>query len=67
MKRKGTRVEWWAELLDERQAVLTSVGSDTSPLVAQEPVALAPAPPLPEKAPEVAVAPGSPLVVEFEP
>jgi hypothetical protein len=29
---KGERVQWWAELLDERQAVLALVGSDTAPL-----------------------------------
>jgi hypothetical protein len=66
VERKGGRVEWWAELLDERRAVLTSVGSDTSPLVALAPGALvsapAPAPvPSPEKLPRVAGAPGSPL------
>ncbi|WNG18467.1 hypothetical protein [Cystobacter fuscus] len=68
VERKGGRVEWWAELLDERRAVLTSVGSDASPLVALAPGALvssapAPAPvsPLPEKLPRVAGAPGSPL------
>jgi hypothetical protein len=29
---KAERVQWWAELLDERQAVLALVGSDTAPL-----------------------------------
>jgi hypothetical protein len=28
----GQRVQWWAELLDERQAVLATVGSATAPL-----------------------------------
>ncbi|WP_245591854.1 hypothetical protein [Cystobacter fuscus] len=69
--RKATRVEWWAELLDERRAVLTSLGSDTSPLGALAPGAIsatpaplpAPAPvsPLPGKQPQVARAPGLPL------
>lgn len=29
---KGERVQWWAELLDERQAVLALAGSETAPL-----------------------------------
>jgi hypothetical protein len=29
---KAGRVRWWAELLDERQAVLALVGSDTAPM-----------------------------------
>lgn len=29
---KGTRVQWWAELLDERQAVLARIGSAETPL-----------------------------------
>lgn len=29
---KAERVQWWAELLDEHQAVLALVGSDTAPL-----------------------------------
>jgi hypothetical protein len=29
---KGERVQWWAELLDERQAVLALAGSETTPL-----------------------------------
>ncbi|MFY0575650.1 tetratricopeptide repeat protein [Cystobacter fuscus] len=69
VEKKGTRVEWWAELLDERRAVLTSLGSDTSPLGAPAPGAIAatpaplPAPvsPLPGKQPQVARAPGLPL------
>ena len=29
---KGERVQWWAELLDESQAVLALAGSETAPL-----------------------------------
>jgi hypothetical protein len=29
---KGERVRWWAELLDERQAVLATVGSEATPV-----------------------------------
>ncbi|WP_224245761.1 hypothetical protein [Hyalangium gracile] len=34
---KGARVQWWAELLDERQAVLALVGSATAPLLRAAP------------------------------
>ncbi|ATB38425.1 hypothetical protein CYFUS_003860 [Cystobacter fuscus] len=65
VERKGRRVEWWAELLDERRAVLTSLGSETSPLVTLAPGALAstpaPVPTLSEKQPQVKGVPGSPL------
>ncbi|WP_395847300.1 hypothetical protein [Cystobacter fuscus] len=57
---KGERAEWWVQLLDERQAVLTSLGSAAAPLVAQVPGALVP-PPVAGKTPAARVAPGSPL------
>lgn len=34
---KAERVQWWAELLDERQAVLALVGSETAPLTERSP------------------------------
>ena len=34
---KGERIQWWAELLDERQAVLATVGSAASPLAELSP------------------------------
>jgi hypothetical protein len=34
---QGERIHWWAELLDERQAVLALVGSDASPVTELSP------------------------------
>jgi hypothetical protein len=34
---KGRQVQWWAQLLDERQAVLSTVGSGTQPLTVRAP------------------------------
>ncbi|HEX8436271.1 hypothetical protein [Archangium sp.] len=59
---KGERVQWWAELLDERQAVLATVGSASAPLreTAPRPQALT-APPKPlTGTPALEGAPGSP-------
>ena len=59
----GERVEWWAELLGEQQAVLMTLGSEAQPLVAAVPgvQALAPPSPLATPAPQVAAGPTSPL------
>ncbi|WP_075008299.1 hypothetical protein [Stigmatella aurantiaca] len=35
---RGQQVRWWAELLDERQAVLSTLGSATAPLTASPPL-----------------------------
>ncbi|WP_245814496.1 hypothetical protein [Cystobacter ferrugineus] len=59
---KGERLEWWAQLLDEHQAVLTTLGSAASPLVARVPGALVPpGSPVAGKTSEPRVAWGSPL------
>ncbi|WNG28369.1 hypothetical protein F0U62_33450 [Cystobacter fuscus] len=61
---KGEHVEWWAQLLDARQAVLTSVGSATAPLGALAPGAralVASESPGAGKSAEAFAAPGSPL------
>ena len=59
---KGERVQWWAELLDERQAVLATVGSATSPLRETAPrlQALTATAKPPTGTPELEGSPGSP-------
>lgn len=55
------RVDWWAELLGERGAVIAVVGSESSPMI--EPPGTAPEPPKPAAvtpAPEVAIATPAP-------
>jgi hypothetical protein len=60
---KGERVQWWAELLDARQAVLARVGSATSPLRETSPrlQALTASPRPPTGTSELKGSPGSPL------
>lgn len=60
---KGARADWWAELLDERRAVLASVGSEAAPLVARtsDARALVPSPTAPGEGASEVKAPTSPL------
>ncbi|MDC0707494.1 hypothetical protein POL68_03330 [Stigmatella sp. ncwal1] len=59
---KGRRVQWWAELLDGRQAVLTTMGSATAPQTANVPLpqALIPALTSASEGPAVDTASSSP-------
>jgi hypothetical protein len=59
---RGERVQWWAELLDERRAVLSTVGSATAPLRETAPrlQAITAAPKPSPGTPELEGPPGSP-------
>ncbi|SEU19071.1 hypothetical protein [Stigmatella erecta] len=59
---KGPQVRWWVELLDERQAVLSTLGSATVPLTASPPLppAFTPKASRAEETPALEKAPSSP-------